>query len=153
MVRRLMPDQREFASALRSNATDAERVLWQWLRSKQIEGMRFRRQHPIGRYFADFACVEAKLIVEVDGGQHNESTHDGLRDAWLSAEGWTVLRFWNSEVLGNLEGVLQAIAGKRAEIQPPPHPSPLQGEGANCRSRRRRAGEWPAWPSAAGLRA
>lgn len=90
--------------------TDAERALWWLLREKQVNGRRFRRQVPIDRYIVDFACLEARLIIEVDGGQHADSESDAARDAYLHANGFRVLRFWNNEVLSNREGVLTRIA-------------------------------------------
>lgn len=90
--------------------TDAEQALWRSLRDRQVEGYRFRRQVPIGRYIVDFACLEKRLIVEVDGGQHQiNRDNDAIRDAWLVKEGYCVLRFWNNDVLGNRNGVLQRI--------------------------------------------
>jgi len=107
------------ARHLRRNMTEAEKVLWHDLRAGRLQGTRFRRQHPIGPYVADFACVSARLVIEVDGGQHNENAHDQKRDAYLQAQGWRVLRFWNNEVLGNREGVLLAIV---AAVGSPPSP-------------------------------
>jgi very-short-patch-repair endonuclease len=98
------------ARYLRTNQTEAERRLWQLLRAKRFEGIKFKRQVPVGPYIADFACLQQRLIVELDGGQHSESTHDKIRDAYLIEEGWRVLRFWNSELRQNREGVLTAIA-------------------------------------------
>ena len=126
-MRRLEPDQRNFARKLRENSTDAERALWRGLRGGQLQNARFRRQHPLGPYFLDFACLAEKLVVEVDGGQHAECATDGVRDQWLVGRGWRVLRFWNNEILGNIEGVLTVIA--EAIVRPPPQPSPCPGEG------------------------
>jgi very-short-patch-repair endonuclease len=118
------------ARALRTDMTDAERMLWQALRGKQLHDARFRRQHPVGKYIADFACPDEKLIVELDGGQHQEQVaYDEARTVFLRAQGWEVLRFWNNEVLENLEGVLAKIV-EHLESPPPSQPSPLQGEGA-----------------------
>ncbi|HXQ10612.1 MAG TPA: DUF559 domain-containing protein [Caulobacteraceae bacterium] len=98
------------ARELRRFATDAEHVLWSRLRNRQLEGCKFRRQAPIGRFIADFACLERRLVIELDGGQHAEQTrYDGMRTQALEAAGWTVLRFWNHEVLQNVEGVLIAV--------------------------------------------
>jgi very-short-patch-repair endonuclease len=105
------------ARSLRLDATDAERALWQGLRHKQL-GARFRRQYPIPPYVADFACVEARLIVEADGSQHALPGADVVRDRRLSKAGWRVLRFWDNDILRNRTGVLQAIA--EALSSPPP---------------------------------
>jgi very-short-patch-repair endonuclease len=95
---------------LRKRQTDAEKLLWRHLRGKQVEGFRFRRQQPIGRYIVDFVCLEKRLILEIDGGQHDiENDKDQERTNWLMSEGYRVLRFWNIDVLTNLEGVLETI--------------------------------------------
>src|SRR6185369_4073689 len=104
MEKRLTP----IARKLRRDATAVESKLWQRLRSRQIEGAKFRRQFPIGPYIADFACIDLKLIIELDGGQHADSPTDAQRMGWLETNGYTVIRFWNSEVIENLEGVLEA---------------------------------------------
>jgi very-short-patch-repair endonuclease len=99
--------------------TEAERRVWRILRSQQIQGFKFRRQVPIGRYIADFACHEARIIVEVDGGQHDPSSpHEAERSAVLRSEGYRVLRFWNNDVLANLDGVHAIIAEELARITP-----------------------------------
>ncbi len=120
--------QREFARVLRSNMTDAERRLWRQLRAHRLGGQKFRRQQPLGPYVVDFVHFGARLIVEADGGQHNESVRDQQRDAWLRAQGFTVLRFWNNEILGNegavLEVIFAAVTAALAEKQPSP-PAPL----------------------------
>jgi very-short-patch-repair endonuclease len=109
--------------------TDAERMLWHAIRAKQLQGCRFRRQHPIGVYIADFACIDKKLVVELDGGQHQEQMdYDERRTLFLQTQGWRVLRFWNNEVLSNLDGVLSNIAEVLTSA-PPSQPSPCQGEG------------------------
>jgi very-short-patch-repair endonuclease len=98
------------ARKLRSNPTDAERLLWRHLRLRQFGGYKFRRQRPIGSYFVDFVCLEKRVVIEVDGGQHGEQqSYDAKRDAWLRAEGFSVLRFWDNEVLKQIENVKQAI--------------------------------------------
>lgn len=98
------------ARSLRTNATDAERRLWRALRRRQLEGHRFRRQHPIGPYIVDFVCLSAKLVVEVDGGQHAQTEErDAARTAWLESRGYRVLRFWDNEVLSNIDGVVQMV--------------------------------------------
>jgi very-short-patch-repair endonuclease len=101
-----------FARKLRQSRTDAERALWAKLRNKQLEGVKFRRQQPLGRYVVDFLSFERRIIVEIDGGQHNEeevSKRDEERTAWLQERGYRVLRFWNNEVLANMEGVVEKI--------------------------------------------
>jgi very-short-patch-repair endonuclease len=109
----------ERARALRQNLTDAERRLWFHLRRKQLDGHRFRRQVSIGPYIADFVCLESKLVIEVDGGQHGDNAEkDARRTALMEAQGFRVLRFWNDEVLGNTVGVLEAIRQRLAD--PPP---------------------------------
>ncbi|MFA7404566.1 MAG: DUF559 domain-containing protein [Pelobacteraceae bacterium] len=102
----------EAARALRKSMTDAEQLMWHCLRQKQLGGFRFRRQHPFERFVLDFYCCEAKLAVELDGGQHNESetiVRDTERTAFLEQHGIQVIRFWNNEVFQNLEGVLQSV--------------------------------------------
>ncbi|WP_416898320.1 MAG: endonuclease domain-containing protein [Minwuia sp.] len=98
------------ARKLRGNATDAERRLWRQLRNRQRSGVRFRRQHPIGPYIADFCCLEAKLVIELDGGQHAaQAVRDEARTRWLASVGYRVIRFWNNQVNENLEGVISEI--------------------------------------------
>ena len=97
------------ARRLRVNQTDAETVLWNRIRNRQIDGHKLARQVPVGTYICDFICREKQIVIEVDGGQHAESAADAVRDAYLIAEGYRVLRFWNTDVLGNLEGVLLTI--------------------------------------------
>ena len=127
-MRRIKPEQTAFATTLRNNATDAERALWKILRGDALNGLRFRRQFPIGIYIVDFVCFDARLIVEVDGGQHNGSAHDAQRDAWLKSQGFAVLRFWNNDGLQNIEGVRQLIVeATRSDL--PELPPPLDGEG------------------------
>jgi very-short-patch-repair endonuclease len=106
------PAHRNNARRLRRDMTDAERKLWETVRAGRLPGLSFRRQVPIGRYIADFFCPEHKLILEVDGGQHAEMAaagRDAERTAWLEANGYRVLRFWNHEVLENPEGVVTTI--------------------------------------------
>ncbi|WP_353093081.1 endonuclease domain-containing protein [Methylibium sp.] len=121
------------ARALRTAPTDAERSLWQALRNRQLDGYKFRRQHPVGRYFADFACVEAGLVVELDGGQHFEpvaARADAERTAALSALGFHVLRYTNREALTERDAVLAAILNWLNSNHPHPNPLPPAGEGA-----------------------
>lgn len=97
---------------MRRNLTEAETILWFKLQDDSLMGYRFLRQHPIGPYFADFACRKRKLVIEVDGATHatsDERLHDQRRTAFMEDEGWTVLRFWNHEIKQNLNGVLETI--------------------------------------------
>ncbi len=98
------------AKRLRAAMTDAERKLWYRIRNRQLLGFKFVRQHPIGPYIADFACREADLIVELDGSQHAESQRDEHRTLELKTYGYDVVRFWNTDVLTNLDGVLETLA-------------------------------------------
>ena len=98
------------ARELRKNLTDAENLLWQQLRCRQIAGYKFRRQASIGRYIVDFVCFEKRLIVEVDGSQHAEHVeYDNERSGWLESQGFTIVRFWNNEVIEDTETVLETI--------------------------------------------
>ena len=98
------------AKQLRKNQTDAEKVLWQQLRNRQVYGYKFRRQVPIGSYIVDFVCVSVKLIIELDGGQHAEQQdYDRKRTAYLEAKEFQVVRFWNNDVLTNIDGVLESL--------------------------------------------
>ena len=99
-----------FSKALRSGMTDAERRIWYYLRASRFHGWKFRRQVPLGSYIVDFLCESARLIVELDGGQHAEQARpDAERTRWLEQRGYRVVRFWNNDVLGNTSGVLEAI--------------------------------------------
>ena len=100
----------QYAKELRNNGTDTERLLWRHLRNSQLEGVKFRRQQPIEAYIVDFISFDKKLVIELDGGQHAENkSYDDQRDACLRANGYTVLRFWNNEVIQNTAGVLEVI--------------------------------------------
>lgn len=125
--------QTERARALRQQQTPAEGLLWGQLRGGRLGGSKWRRQTPIGPYFVDFLCPAARLVVEVDGGQHGrEVDRDAARTAFLQAQGYRVLRVWNPEVLNRMEEVLQTILAHlrhQAGFAPHPNPSPLQGEG------------------------
>jgi very-short-patch-repair endonuclease len=102
----------ETAKSLRTNSTDAERLLWSRLRAKQVRGCKFRRQEQIGRFIVDFVCYDRQLVIEADGGQHaQEQEKDEERTAWLNSQGFTVLRFWNHEVLTNPDEVIETIMG------------------------------------------
>ncbi len=101
------------AVALRKNQTIAERKLWSRLRAKQMEGVKFRRQQPVGAYIVDFICFENKVIIELDGGQHMQQTgKDQIRDRWFNEQGYKVLRFWDNEIFENFTGVLNSIREK-----------------------------------------
>ena len=98
------------AKELRRNQTDAERTLWTHLRNRRLDGYKFRRQRPLGRYIIDLICLEEKLIVEADGGQHSwQQLYDSERDEWLESQGYRVLRFWNNQVLNDTEAVGETI--------------------------------------------
>jgi very-short-patch-repair endonuclease len=99
---------RERARAMRKAPTDAERAMWRIIGRDQL-GVRFRRQHRMGDFIADFVCLSRRVVVEVDGGQHNGSAYDARRDAWFKARGFQVLRFWNPDVLTNPDGVGRRI--------------------------------------------
>lgn len=115
------------AKRMRSNATEAERKLWSILRSKRLAGFKFKRQQAIGFYIADFVNFERRLIVEADGSQHIDSARDTQRTAWLESQGFTVVRFWNDDILARADVVAEAIW---AALQPPlPTPSPARREG------------------------
>jgi very-short-patch-repair endonuclease len=122
MSRRVPFDQTQRARELRTNAMRHERQLWGLISRLRPK---FTRQLPIGPYFADFACRQARLIVELDGSQHAESARDKRRDAFLAQEGWTILRVWNNELDENAEGVVRAITERAAECLGGTHPQPL----------------------------
>ena len=115
------------AKTLRKRLTDAERKLWKHLRAKQMDGCKFRRQEPIGKYIADFVCHEKLIVVEADGGQHSlNKTADNEREQWLKGQGYRVLRFWNNEVLMNITGVLEVIRESCLK-SPSPLSPPVKG--------------------------
>ena len=115
------------ARGLRKNPTEAEKLMWNHLRFWQVDGYKFRRQQPLGKYIVDFVCLEKKLIIELDGGQHAEQVeYDSTRDGWLGAQGFRIIRFWNNDVLKNSDGVKQEIL---TALQDTPflNPSPQGG--------------------------
>lgn len=122
------------ARELRKNATEAELCLWRHLRGRRFAAFKLRRQRAIGVYIVDFVCLERGLIVELDGGQHAKQTksYDERRDAFLHRAGYRVLRFWNNDVMNNLDGVLTTI-GTALGTDPHPNPLPQAGEGAGRR--------------------
>jgi very-short-patch-repair endonuclease len=112
------------ARSLPKQPTDAERLLWRRLRNRRLAGCKFRRQEPIGRYVVDFVCLHPRLVIEVDGGQHSEKLeHDAKRTAYLESLGYQVVRFWNNEVLGDIDSVLGHIL-EIVNKSPSPQPSP-----------------------------
>lgn len=118
------------ARALRRHQPDAERKLWSRLRDRQLQGAKFRRQHPVGRYVVDFCCPERGLVIELDGSQHAEQVQaDNERSAVLAAHGYRVLRFWDNEVLVDTDSVLEAIARALADPHPDPLPRRARGKG------------------------
>lgn len=130
--------QKANARILRKQMTDAERLLWKHLRDRQLHGCKFRRQHPIGPYIVDFACIEKRLIIEVDGSQHIDNAEkDAKRSDFLKERGYRILRFWNNEVLQESDAVLNAIFLEISEdVAPSPQPSPpKRGEGAKSNER------------------
>ena len=114
------------ARRLRRDSTNAELRLWNKLRSRSINGYKFVRQQPVGRFVVDFICRDRRLVVEIDGGQHAENKRDVVRDQWLYEHNYKVLRFWNHEVMSNMDGVLQTIADA-LQAEAPPHPVPACG--------------------------
>ncbi len=119
--------KRDFARGLRARMTDAEHRLWYHLRDRRLLGHKFRRQVPIGPYIADFACLPLRLVIEIDGGQHDAAV-DGLRTACLHEQGFTVLRFWNNDVLRDTDAVLADIC-RAPGVAAPFNPCPARGSG------------------------
>ena len=116
------------AESMRSESTDAEHRLWQILRAHRFAGYKFRRQVPLDFYIADFVCFARRLILELDGGQHADSTTDARRDAFLKSQGFRIVRIWNNELFTNEEGVAELILSA-LQSPPLPIPSPARGEG------------------------
>ncbi|PZR35273.1 MAG: hypothetical protein DI526_07620 [Caulobacter segnis] len=121
------PRQLAFARRLRREPPATERLLWRLLRDRRLEGLKFRRQVPIGRYVVDFVCLRHRLVIEADGPHHQDSPTDPIRDAWLSGQGFRVLRFANGQIQGYPDRVLGLIL--EAVAAPLTPPSPLAGEG------------------------
>ncbi len=121
--------KRDFARQLRGRMTDAELRLWRKLQRRQLAGMKFRRQCPIDGYIVDFACLSERIVIEVDGGQHHGSAYDAVRDACLHGHGFRILRFWNNEVIENIEGVCEMILQHACGSGPHPGLPPHAGEG------------------------
>jgi len=123
-----MSKLKHLSRKLRINQTDAEAKLWFHLRRKQLQGMKFRRQVPIDNYIADFVCFEKRLVIELDGGQHSDNIeYDEYRTKIIEQQGFIVLRFWNNDVMNNIEGVLSEIINT---VNPHPSPPPY-GEGTS----------------------
>ncbi len=120
------------ARRLRRNETEAEKKLWQALRARQFLGLKLRRQSPVAGFVADFLCEERRVIVEADGGQHAENQADLERTARLRAAGYEVIRYWNNDIMANLEGVLEDLRGRMVAIANggTPHQTLSQGERA-----------------------
>ncbi len=119
------------AKALRSKQTEAEQQLWYHLRAHRFMDLKFKRQKPVGRYIVDFVCLELRLVIEVDGGQHVEQVaYDRQRDIWLQEQGFTAVRFWNNEVMQELERVLEQIRLIAGTLSPGPSPTSGRGLGA-----------------------
>jgi len=115
------------AKNLRNRPTEAEKLLWRHLRAKQLEGLKFRRQQPIDNYVVDFVCFEKRIVIEIDGGQHAiQRDKDIVRDKYLIENEFKILRFWNNEVLQNIEGVLEVIR-ENCLCHPPLSPLPSKG--------------------------
>ena len=117
---------------MRREPTEAERRLWSLLRAGRMAGVKFKRQEQIGDYIVDFVCFRARLIVEADGSQHAESAADTKRDEWLFSQGFRILRFWNNDILGNTDGVAEAVLA--ALETPLPDPLPQGERGKKCSS-------------------
>jgi len=101
---------RDKARSLRTNQTKTENSIWRLVRTKQVKGLKFRRQHPIPPYIVNFVCIEKRLIIELDGGQHADAIeYDENRTKFLESKGFTVIRFWNNEVLDNIDGVYEVL--------------------------------------------
>jgi very-short-patch-repair endonuclease len=115
------------ARRLRRDSTQAELRLWNRVRSRAIDGHKFVRQEPLGRYVVDFLCREKRLVIELDGGQHQGNTKDVVRDRWLREHNYRILRVWNNDVMTNMDGVLEAIA-QALDAETPPHPASASGE-------------------------
>ena len=132
-MQRVDPEMTRRARALRTNATRAERTMWRLLSRYRPK---FTRQLVEGPFILDLACRAARLAVEIDGGQHADNRRDAARTTWLESEGWTVIRFWNSDVSENAAGVAEAILSKAAELLKGTHPQPLPSrEGRNRKPR------------------
>ena len=122
------------AQLLRSNATPAERTLWRHLSRRQLDGWKFSRQIPVGPFICDFMCRKLKLVIEIDGGQHDENPRDVARTAYIAREGFRVVRYWNNEVQDNLSGVLENLRLIVGRSHPLPPPASGRGRAAQQRT-------------------
>ena len=128
---KLPEDIRTWAREMRGRMTDAEALLWYLLRNRRVAGAKFRRQRPVGRYILDYYCVEKKLVIELDGGQHGETTdYNCHRDDWLRSPGICMLRIWNNQMLAETEAVMEVIYRTVVETK---SPSPAGGRGVGVR--------------------
>lgn len=129
---RVRGEAKQLARRLRRDQTDSERLLWTHLRARQMCGVKFRRQYPIGEYIVDFCCPERKVVVEIDGGQHTvQVAKDQRREAYLINKGYRVLRFWNHEVLNHFDSVLEQIHDAVKTPSPCPLPGRERGYGTD----------------------
>jgi very-short-patch-repair endonuclease len=122
----------ENSRRLRKEMTDAERRLWGLIRAGQLDGLKFRRQHPVPPYIVDFCCIEKRLVIELDGSQHNAKS-DSARTRTLASQGWRMIRFWDNDVLLTTEAVVEAIWNIACKPYPHPNPSP-GGRGAQAQT-------------------
>lgn len=124
-----MPDFKHLRRNLREGQTDAEKKFWEMVRNRRLGGFKFKRQEQIERYIVDFVCFEKGLIVELDGGQHNDNVRDCVRAEFLEGKGFLVKRYWNNEVMENMDGVLCDLMETLNTLTPT---LSLKGEGASC---------------------
>ncbi|MGX5804017.1 endonuclease domain-containing protein [Bradyrhizobium sp. Arg314] len=122
MRQQVPPSHRTFAKTMRADATKAENMLWQALRNRQLEGLKFKRQVPLDGYILDFVCFEIRLVIEVDGSQHSESARDLERDRHFATKGLRTLRFWNEEVERNIDAVCLTILAEARKGSSPANP-------------------------------
>jgi very-short-patch-repair endonuclease len=135
-----MPEKTSTAKRLRRTQTNADRILWFRLRDRRLAGLKFKRQFPINRFVVDFFCADAKLVIELDGGQHSQRVAiDEKRTEILESMGYLALRFWNNDVMRNIEGVMEDILSP-IRTPDPPHPTTLSPSGRGSRAP---AGRYP----------
>ncbi|TAL30762.1 MAG: endonuclease domain-containing protein [Alphaproteobacteria bacterium] len=146
-TKHLRKKKRPVALRLRQDSTDAEMVFWQKVRSRQLQGFKFKRQIPIGAYIVDFLCPERGLVVEIDGGQHNDSLRDKVRDEYLATQNLKVIRFWNNDVLSNINGVLLKLTEELDSLSPVRVADGGRGQGVRGRRSKSENGNCCATPS------